>query len=43
MAIVLLICYYVVEWHLPICVVRQFGGLQTGAVQHKPTNRSLHK
>jgi hypothetical protein len=29
-----LICYYIVEWHLPIHVVRQFGGLQTVAMQH---------
>jgi hypothetical protein len=26
------ICYYIVEWHLAIHVVRQFGGLQTIAV-----------
>jgi hypothetical protein len=30
--IVPLVCYYVVEWHLPIHVVRQFGGLQTVAM-----------
>jgi hypothetical protein len=30
--VVPLICYYVVKWHLPICVVRQFGGLQTVVV-----------
>jgi hypothetical protein len=27
MIVLLLICYYIVEWHLPICVVHQFGGL----------------
>jgi hypothetical protein len=32
MVVVPLICYYVVEWHLPIHVVRQFGRLQTVAV-----------
>jgi hypothetical protein len=38
-----LICYYIVEWHLPIHVVRQFGGLQTVVVQHKATSEHLHK
>jgi hypothetical protein len=38
-----LICYYVVEWHLPIRVVYQFGGLQTIVVQHEPTSHSLHE
>jgi hypothetical protein len=42
-AIVPLICYYIVEWHLPICVVCQFGGLQTVAVQHEPMSHSLHE
>jgi hypothetical protein len=32
-----------VEWHLPICVVYQFGGLQTIVVQHEPTSHSLHE
>jgi hypothetical protein len=36
----LLICYYIVEWHLPIRVVRQFGGLRTVAMQHEPTSHS---
>jgi hypothetical protein len=43
MVVVPLICYYVVEWHLPIRVVRQFGGLQTVAVQHEPMSHSLHE
>jgi hypothetical protein len=38
-----LICYYIVEWHLPIRVVRQFGGLQTVAVQHAAMSENLHK
>jgi hypothetical protein len=42
-AIVSLICYYVVEWQLPIYVVRQFGGLQTVAVQHKPMSHFVHE
>jgi hypothetical protein len=37
------ICYYIVEWHLPICMVRQFGGLRTVAVQHEPMSHSLHE
>jgi hypothetical protein len=43
MAIVPLICYYVVEWQLPICVVHQFGGLQTVTVQHEPMSHFLHE
>jgi hypothetical protein len=38
-----LICYYIVEWHLLVRVVRQFGGLQTVAVQHAAMSQSLHK
>jgi hypothetical protein len=38
-----LICYYIVEWHLPIRVVRQFGGLQTVAVQHEAMSEHRHK
>jgi hypothetical protein len=41
--VVPLICYYVVEWHLPIRVVRQFCGLQTVAVQHELMSHSLHE
>jgi hypothetical protein len=41
--VVPLICYYIVEWHLSIRVVCQFGGLQAVAVQHKPMSYSLHK
>jgi hypothetical protein len=41
--VLLLICYYIVEWHLPIRVVRQFGGLQTIAVQHEATSEHLDK
>jgi hypothetical protein len=43
MIVLLLICYYIVEWHLPIHVVRQFGGLQTVAVHHELTSPNLHK
>jgi hypothetical protein len=43
MIVVSLICYYIVECHLPICVVRQFGGLQTIVVQHKSTSHILHE
>jgi hypothetical protein len=43
MVVVPLICYYVVEWHLPIHMVRQFGGLQTVAMQHEPMSHSLHE
>jgi hypothetical protein len=43
MVVLSLICYYIVEWHLPVRVVRQFGGLQTVAVQHMAMSQSLHK
>jgi hypothetical protein len=43
MAVLPLICYYIVEWHLPIHVVRQFGGLQTIVMQHEATSETLHK
>jgi hypothetical protein len=43
MAVVPLICYYIVEWHLPIRVVHQFCGLQTVAMLHEPTSHSLHE
>jgi hypothetical protein len=43
MVVLPLICYYIVEWHLLVRVVRQFGGLQTVAVQHAATSQSLHK
>jgi len=38
-----LLCYYIVEWHLPIRVMRQFGLLQQAAVAHESTNIELHK
>jgi len=37
-----LLCYYIVEWHLPIRVMRQFGLLQEVAVAHVSTNTDLH-
>jgi hypothetical protein len=43
MAVLPLICYYIVEWNLPIRVVRQFGGLQTVAVHHESMSDYLHK
>jgi hypothetical protein len=43
MVVLLLICYYIVEWHLPVHVVHQFGGLQTVAMQHAAMSQSLHK
>jgi hypothetical protein len=43
MAVLPLICYYIVEWHLPIHVRRQFGGLQTVVVQHESMSDYLHK
>jgi hypothetical protein len=39
----LLICYYIVEWHLPNHVLRQFGRLQTVAMHHEATSQKLHK
>jgi hypothetical protein len=38
-----LICYNIVEWHLPNHVVRQFAGLQTIVMQHETTGQNLHK
>jgi hypothetical protein len=38
-----LICYYIVEWHRPIRVLRQFGGLQTIVVHHEVMSENLHK
>jgi hypothetical protein len=38
-----LICYYIAEWHLPIRVVCQFGGLQTIVMQHEAMSKNLHK
>jgi hypothetical protein len=35
--------YYIVEWHVPIRVVHQFGGLQTVDVQHEAMSEHLHK
>jgi hypothetical protein len=43
MVVLPLICYYIVEWHLPVRVVHQFGGLQTIVVQHTAMSQSLHK
>jgi hypothetical protein len=43
MVVLPLIYYYIMEWHLPIRVVRQFGGLQTVVVQHVAMSQSLHK
>jgi hypothetical protein len=42
-AVLPLICYYIVEWHLPIHVEHQFGGLQIVAVQHEAMSEHLHK
>jgi hypothetical protein len=41
--VLLLICYYIVECHMPIHVVRQFGGMHTIAMQHEATSKHLHK
>ncbi|OEL29924.1 hypothetical protein BAE44_0009055, partial [Dichanthelium oligosanthes] len=38
-----IIYYHVVEWHLPIRVMRQFGRLQHPNVEHPNTSRDLHK
>jgi hypothetical protein len=42
MTVLLLTCYYIVEWHLSICVVCQFGGLQTVTVQQVTMSEHLH-
>jgi hypothetical protein len=42
-AVLPLICYYIVEWHLSIPVVHQFSGLQTIVVQHEATSENLQK
>jgi hypothetical protein len=38
-----LICYYMVEWHLPNRVLHQFGKFKPVTVEHVPMNASLHK
>jgi hypothetical protein len=38
-----LICYYIVQWHLPTHMLRQFGRLQLVAMQHESTSEKLHK
>jgi hypothetical protein len=38
-----LICYYIVEWHLPNRVLCQFGRLQTIAMHHEAMSQKLHK
>ncbi|TVU49649.1 hypothetical protein EJB05_00971, partial [Eragrostis curvula] len=38
-----LVWFFVVEWHLPQRVVRQFGLLQQPDVHQETTNRELHK
>jgi hypothetical protein len=43
MVVLPLICYYIVEWYLPIRVVHHFGGLQTVVVQHDATSEHLNK
>jgi hypothetical protein len=43
MVVLPLICYCIVEWHLPIRVVRQFGRLKTVAMQHAAMSEHLHK
>ncbi|XP_039834539.1 serine/threonine-protein phosphatase 7 long form homolog [Panicum virgatum] len=37
-----LICYYIVEFHLPNRVMRQFGILQTCPPEHLSTSQELH-
>jgi hypothetical protein len=39
----LLICYYLVQWHQPNHVLCQFGMFQTIVVEHVSMNVSLHK
>jgi hypothetical protein len=43
MVVLPLICYYIVEWYLPIRVVHHFGGLQTVVVQHDAMSEHLNK
>jgi hypothetical protein len=43
MVVLPLICYYIVEWHLPIRVRCQFGRLQTVAMHHESMSDYLHK
>ncbi|CAN6310225.1 unnamed protein product [Urochloa humidicola] len=38
-----LICFYIVEYHLPCRVYRQFGRLQHYPPEHHDTNQELHR
>ncbi|CAO2041300.1 unnamed protein product [Urochloa humidicola] len=37
-----LICFFLVEYHLPCRVIQQFGFLQASAVHHVSTSHTLH-